>query len=963
MPERISDLNRALAGRYEIEREIGAGGMAIVYLARDLKHDRRVALKSLRPELASSVGAERFLREIQLSARLSHPHILTLIDSGQAGDTLFFVLPYVEGESVREWIARDGRLPVEDAVRIAREVASALAYAHGQGVIHRDIKPENILIHGGEAQVSDFGIAVGLQAAQSERLTSTGFAVGSPAYMSPEQATGDSDVDQRSDIYSLGCLTYEMIAGEAPFSADSARALVTKILTAIPDRLDQVRGDVSVGVADAVHRALSRDPADRFDDADAFARALTVGMPAGSAPPETPWMRRPAGAAVTAALLGLFGWLLLRPGGSGVAELEAVNAVEDAVANADWVSAYRGFTALPDAVEDSVRARLLEEATTFGTVVSDPAGARLAWRPLLEPEAPWGELGTTPVTTDFPRGDVLFRLELEGHESRFLWSRVALAEYTWPLQPNGAEPRDALWVPGRRVNPGVLAGGIWQGDARRISDYLLDRFEVTNREFQQFFDAGGYERPELWEHEFVEGGRRLDFDDAMAVFVDRTGRPGPSTWEIGQYVEETGDHPVTGVSWYEAAAHARFVGRDLPTMYHWYRAAFVNQGQAVVPLSNLDGEALAPVGEYLGLTMAGASDMAGNAREWVMNAAGEYRLTQGGGWSDPVFSFGLAQPLSPFDRSELNGFRLITDLGDGATFAVAGAPVAYFERDFALESPASDEVFAIFRDLYAYDQTPLNAVIEATDTMEAGVVRQRIFFDAAYQGERMVLHLYLPPGDVETPLQTVVYFPGSGALNARPFAGGVPQRSSAGLATRLVTRSGRAFAYPMYLSTFDRDDDFVYPLQDESNDYRDHVISWYQDLARSLDYLETRSDIDSGKFAYLGASWGGRMGSIMLALESRFRVGILNVAGFSPKPTQPAVDPFNFAPRVRVPVRMMSGQFDPMFPLEPSARPLFEALGDIDKDHYISAGAHFVPWPEFAQQTLEWLDRYLGPVR
>jgi cephalosporin-C deacetylase-like acetyl esterase len=642
--------------------------------------------------------------------------------------------------------------------------------------------------------------------------------------------------------------------------------------------------------------------------------------------------------------------------------LEAVNAIEDAMANDDWVSAYRGFTALPDAVEDSVRARLLEEATISGTVASDPAGARLAWRPLLEPETPWGELGTTPVTTYFPRDDVLFRLELEGHESRFLWSRAGLAEFTWPLQPAGSELRDALWVPGRMVNPGVLAGGIWQGDARQISDYLLDRFEVTNREFQQFVDAGGYERPELWEHEFEGDGERLDFEEAMALFADRTGQPGPSTWEIAQYVEGTGDHPVTGVSWYEAAAYARFVGRDLPTMYHWYRAAWVTRGQAVVPLSNLDGEALAPVGEYLGLTEVGASDMAGNAREWVMNSAGEYRLTQGGGWSDPVFSFGLAQPLSPLDRSEVNGFRLITDLGDGATLAAAGAPVAYFERDFSLESPASDEVFAVFRDLYAYDPTPLNAVIEATDTVDAGVVRQRISFDAAYQGERMVLHLYLPPGEVETPLQTVLYFPGSGYFNSRSFAERVSPQSTAGTVTRFVTRSGRALAFPMYMSTFERNDDFVYPLQDESNDYRDHVILWYQDLARSLDYLETRPDVDSEKFSYFGHSWGGRMGSIMLALESRFRVGVLYVAGFSPKPTQPAVDPFNFAPRVRVPVRIVSGQFDPIFPLEPSARPLFEALGDIDKDHYIAAGAHFVPWPELAQQSLDWLDRYLGPA-
>ena len=204
--------------------------MATVYLARDLKHDRQVALKCLRPELASSVGADRFLREVQVSARLSHPHILTLIDSGRAGDTLFFVMPFVEGESLRERIGREGRLSVAETVTLVSQIASALSYAHEQGLLHRDIKPENILMHRGEAQVSDFGIAVGLEAAQSERLTATGLSVGSPTYMSPEQADDGAKVDQRSDIYSLGCLAYEMLAGRPPFQAETARARMMKII-------------------------------------------------------------------------------------------------------------------------------------------------------------------------------------------------------------------------------------------------------------------------------------------------------------------------------------------------------------------------------------------------------------------------------------------------------------------------------------------------------------------------------------------------------------------------------------------------------------------------------------------------------------------------------------------------------------------------------------------------------------
>jgi predicted esterase len=383
----------------------------------------------------------------------------------------------------------------------------------------------------------------------------------------------------------------------------------------------------------------------------------------------------------------------------------------------------------------------------------------------------------------------------------------------------------------------------------------------------------------------------------------------------------------------------------------------VQLGHQVVPHSNIQGKGLAPVGAFAGVTVVGARDMAGNAREWTQNAAGEYRITTGGSWADDVYSFSLAQPLSPFDRSELNGLRLMNDLGEPGLLARAREPVAYYERDFAAETPVSDDVFEAYRAIYSYDDTPLNAAVERVDTVQPGIVRERITFDAAYGGERMVLYLFRP-AEHPKPLQTVFFFPGSGVLSQREFTPEAGPRTP----TALTVRSGRAFAYPVIDGSFERSDDFVYPLQDESNAYRDRVIAWYQDMARTLDYLETRPDLDPEKVAYFGSSLGGRVGAIMLALESRFRAAVLNVAGLSPKPTQPVVDPFNFLPRVEVPVLAMSGQFDPIFPLEPSARPFFRGLGSDVKEHYVSAGAHFVPWPELAAQTLDWLDRYLGPV-
>src|SRR6266704_722731 len=234
-------LTTALAGRYAIERELGAGGMATVYLARDLKHDRDVALKILRPELAAVLGAERFLQEIRISARLDHPHILTLIDSGESDDFVWYVLPYVRGESLREKLTREQQLSIEEAVRIATQVASALDYAHHHGVIHRDIKPENILLHEGEAVVADFGIALALREAGGPRLTESGLSLGTPQYMSPEQATGGRELDARSDVYSLAAVVYEMLTGEPPHTGPTVQAGIAKLLTERPTRIRAVR--------------------------------------------------------------------------------------------------------------------------------------------------------------------------------------------------------------------------------------------------------------------------------------------------------------------------------------------------------------------------------------------------------------------------------------------------------------------------------------------------------------------------------------------------------------------------------------------------------------------------------------------------------------------------------------------------------------------------------------------------
>jgi serine/threonine-protein kinase len=401
-PELREQLQSALADRYALERELGRGGMATVYLARDLKHDRPVALKVLHPELAASLGPDRFLREVKLAARLQHPHIMSVLDSGESAGRLWFTMPYIEGESLRDRMTREKQLPVADAIRLTREAALALDFAHRRGVVHRDIKPENILLVDGQALVSDFGIARALQAGE-EKLTETGLVVGTPAYMSPEQSAGDRELDGRSDIYSLGTVLYEMLAGEPPFTGPTAQAIMIRRLSDPAPPVRRARPAVPEAVERALLRALAPTAADRFPTAAEFARAIeagerstetaTVTRPAAPAPvsPRAHPRRVPLTAVLAVGfLLGaglLFGWLRRHgPGdegsGAGGARVIAVLPFENLGEASDEYFA--------DGITDEVRGKL---ATISGLQVIASSSAGQYKHSAKTPQQIAGELG------------------------------------------------------------------------------------------------------------------------------------------------------------------------------------------------------------------------------------------------------------------------------------------------------------------------------------------------------------------------------------------------------------------------------------------------------------------------------------------------------------------------------------------------------------------------------------------
>jgi serine/threonine-protein kinase len=338
-----SRLTSTLADRYRVERELGAGGMATVFLAHDVRHGRDVAIKVLHPDLGAALGGERFLSEIRTTARLQHPHILPLLDSGEADGLLYYVMPYVTGETLRARLERERQLPIDDALRIAREVADALGDAHAHGIVHRDIKPENILLHGGHAVVADFGIALAVQTAGGHRITQTGLSLGTPQYMSPEQATGERTIDARSDIYSLGAVTYEMLVGDPPFSGSTVQAIVAKVLTERPTAPTALRDTIPPSVERAVLRSLSKLPADRFATAEKFADALVVtdaGLAAAATGPRTggatsdrPRRARATDVAVLAAvafLAAAIAWSLARRTAAPAASWSSYSQLTDA---------------------------------------------------------------------------------------------------------------------------------------------------------------------------------------------------------------------------------------------------------------------------------------------------------------------------------------------------------------------------------------------------------------------------------------------------------------------------------------------------------------------------------------------------------------------------------------------------------------------------------------------------------
>lgn len=941
---------------YEIRERLGAGGMGVVYKAWDSRLNRPVALKFLPPRLRWDPELKRQLTsEARAASALDHPNIVVIHEIHEAGNDLFIAMAFHEGGTLRDRLTAP--LPVPAALSIASQVAAGLTKAHEHGILHRDIKPGNIVVaRDGVVRIIDFGLARSLEVT----ATLDGSAHGTPLYMSPEQARGEA-LDARTDVWSLGVVLYQMLSGGvAPFRGDNVPALLRAIVDSDPVPIRTLRPEVPPMVSAIVTRALAKDRPKRY--ASALAMQQDLAAAAAALEPSRPPRGRllyVAGITALLCLLMVSLWLYQRSQKRLWAREQALPQISMLRDGQRPLAAYQLFL---DAAQvtptDEHLAALRQGLAHTATITSSPDGAAVEVQDYVSPGGPWYRLGTTPLRTSLPSGYLRWRISKPNagtYEAAPVVSDMNgfFKEFHFDLAGNTHAPEEMVFVPAK---PDYM-DYIWslgEFGPYRLPAYYMDKYEVTNRQFQAFVDQGGYVEQRFWKQRFVKDGRELSWEQAMDLLRDSTRRPGPATWSAGHYPAGQADYPVCGVSWYEAAAYAEWAGKSLPTIAQWFQAAPPSIAKPVIAMSNFSG-ASAPVGKFQGLGPWGTFDMAGNAAEWCWNESGNgTRYQLGGAWDTSDNEYFEPGAVPPFHRGSNAGFRCVRNSAPLDANILAGLRQTI--QDFSKAKPASEADFRIYKSVYAYDRTPLKPSMESVPQDSVDWRKEKIVIDAAYGSERLPIFLFLPVG-VRPPWQTVVFFPTARSVNST---------SSATLADMkfidFVIRSGRAVVYPVYKGTYERSIATVNPGPDTVAG-RDMLIQQSKDIGRTLDYLATRSDIDSSRLAYMGVSMGAGLGVIFNGVEGRFRTVIFLDGGFYYEKQLPGANQADFAPHIHAPVLMVSGRFDWIFLGKDALLRLMGAPA-ADKRAVMLDTAHDVSEKpqDLKREVLGWLDRYLGSV-
>ena len=947
---------------YKIVKKLGEGGMGVVYLAEDNKLKRQVAIKFLPQHIAAnSDERRRFEIEAQAAASLNHPSIATIHAIEEADDILFLVMEYIEGDELKQVIAQR-HLSQNEIMDYAIQICKGLQAAHEKEVIHRDIKSSNIMItNKGDIKIMDFGLA---KFRGSTQITKAGTTVGTAAYMSPEQIKGE-ETNHCSDIWSFGVVLYEMLTGILPFKGDYEQAVTYAILNEEPE-LKAFPEDTAEELLQIVRKTLNKNPHDRYQDIEEVLIELKelVGSTQSMQIPQSKTINDKKSviglkvlfpAVVILILLFFTGYkyITYQKQLNRAREIilpQITQLVDDMAWTGEGPESWKAF-ALSNQVNDYLDGdpffeKLQSKYTVYTRFFTNPAGADVYIKSYGSPDSAWYHVGQTPVdSVRLPISSVRIKIEKPGYETLddIIWIWTSFKSYQYDLTAKG----------------GIPAGMVKVYGPKDLGNFLMDRYEVTNREYKKFVDEGGYTKKEYWKYDIIRDGKVIPWEKAIQLFTDKTGVAGPATWEVGDYPKGMDNYPVAGISWYEAAAYAQFAGKSLPTFRHWHFVANLSLQAEIIPLSNLSGSGMKPVGSSQSMNRFGVYDLAGNVREWcwneIVNVEKKYIL--GGGWNDPDYTFHDDVAQSPLNRTATNGFRCIKYSSSSVKSEDLFKPITRKWRDYSNEKPVSDKRYLDLKHVYAYAKLPLNAKIEYIDDSFDEWIKQKVTIDAAYNNEKINLYCFLPRNS-KPPFQTIIYFPGSGS---RETISSKKLRDMRQI--DFFPKSGRAVIYPVYKGTYERfvqDDIWEYPTLT-----RDLFIKWVQDFQRIVDYLETREDIDHNKLSYYGFSMGGFVSPLILSNEYRLKTAILYVAGLSSRQYLPEVDPLNFVPRVTLPVLMLNGKYDDAVPLETSQKPFYENLGTpvAHKKWIVYDNGHSVPRQELIKESLNWLDKYLGAVQ
>ena len=965
--------------------------MGEVYQARDTRLGRIVAVKILPSQLyANAELRARFEQETKSISSLQHPNICVLYDVGAQNGIDFMVMEYVSGKTLDKLIPLGG-LPTELATKYALQIANALVRAHSSGIVHRDLKPSNIIVDdSGLVKVLDFGLAkLAEQVTESQdeaptMVTTKGVILGTVAYMSPEQAEGKR-LDARSDVFSFGSVFYEMLTGHKAFGGPSSAALLSAVMRDDPKPLSELRRDIPPEIRRIVNRCLKKDLEARYaSGAELFQElktcretlfpesgaVFTAARIASKA--KRPGILIPLALLLVTLIAATF-FMVKRSRGIRWAREVAIPEISRLAEQGrfgEYGEAFRLATTAEEKISNEpALAKLWPLISYQVSLQSTPPGADVYRHTYGEMAGAWELVGRTPLRdVRQPRGTFLWKFVKPGFAPRVEMTGPLFGSFppaigervsaNLTLDENSKIPSGMLRVSQGKLSQELRVPGYEGMPAFPLVDYWIDEYEVTNRQYKVFVDEGGYQRKEYWKEPFKKDGTSLSWQQAMELLRDATGRPGPRDWLQTEYPKGQDNFPVTGISWYEAAAYAEFAGKSLPTIYHWNRAAGSTFAAFIVPSSNFGSSGVDAVGSKPSIGPFGTYDMAGNVKEWIWNEADSgKRYVLGGGWDEPNYMFVDPDAQSPFSRAANIGFRCVKYIESEPNLKVASAAMPSPRRDLSKQKPASEELFRAYRGMYSFDKTPLQVTVEHIDKADEDWTTEKITYAAAYGNEKAITYLFIPRRS-KPPLQTVIFFPGSNALLLRNF------ELYTTAALDAILKSGRAVLFPVYKGTFERGDGMESDNANMSSTWRDHVIMWAKDVSRALDYAETRSELDHGKVAYYGYSWGAVMGTIVPAVEPRIKVCVLALGGLDFAKTLPEVDQINFAPRVKQPVLMLNGRYDFFFPMQASQEPLYQLLGSgkDQKKHLVYDTGHTIPKNELIKEILNWLDQYLGPV-